>query len=276
MAGTADRAKQAGRSAIRSADSPWVKALGQSGVAAIGVVYLLLAYICVQICFGDSSEAADNSGAMQQISQAPFGRILLGAMALGLAAYAVWQAVEAIVGFQGFEDNKEKIFKRVSAGAKAVIGVALGFQAAKYALSGGGGSSSSQKEGDWTAKLLGAPAGQVLVVIAGLAVLGFAGYLAYEGVTKKFLEKVEGGEGRTVTVLGEIGFTARGVAFGILGVLIVVAGIKHQPDKAAGLDAALKTLAGQPYGVILLLLVAIGFAAYGVFQLVTCRSRREG
>lgn len=274
MAGTAERAKQAGQSAIRSADSPWVQALGQGGVAAIGVVYLLLAWICIQICFGGTSKSADNSGAMQQISKAPLGKVLLVAMALGLAAYMVWQAVEAVVGFQGYE-QKEKIFKRTGAGAKAVIGLALCIQAVKYAF-GGGGSSSSQKQADWTAKLLGAPAGQVLVVIVGIAVLAFSGYLVYEGVTKKFLEKVEGGEGRTMTMLGVIGYTARGVAFGILGLLIVVAGIKHQPGKAAGLDAALKTLASQPYGVFLLLLVALGFAAYGVFQVVTCRSRREG
>ena len=272
MGGTAERAKGAGQSAIRSADSPWVKALGQSGVAAIGVVYLLLAWICLQICFGGSSESADNSGAMQQISQAPLGRVLLGAMALGLAAYALWQGIEAAIGFEGF-DRKNKIVKRVSAAAKAVFGVALGIQALKYAT-GGGGSSSSQKQADWTAKLLGAPAGQVLVVIAGLAVLGFAGYLVYEGVTEKFLEKVEGGEGRTVTLLGQVGFTARGVAFGILGILMMVAGVRHQPNKAAGLDAALKTLAGQPYGVLLLVLVALGLAAYGAFQIVTCRSRR--
>ena len=156
-----------------------------------------------------------------------------------------------------------------------MIGLALCIQALKYAF-GGGGSSSSQKQGDWTAKLLSVPAGQVLVVIAGIAVLAFSGYLVYEGITQKFLEKVEGGEGRLVTMLGVVGFSARGAAFGILGLLIVVAGIKHQPDKAAGLDTALKTLAGQPYGVFLLSLVALGLAAYGVFQVVTCRSRREG
>ena len=117
MTGTAERAKRAGRSAIRGADSPWVKALGQGGVAAIGVVYLLLAWICIQICFGGSSESADNSGAMQQISKAPLGKVLLVAMALGLAAYTVWQAVEAAVGFQGFE-QKEHIVKRISAGGK--------------------------------------------------------------------------------------------------------------------------------------------------------------
>ncbi len=270
------RAPLAGRAATRGAGAPLVKAVGQTGVAAIGVVYLLLAWICLRICFGGSSESADNSGAMQEISKSPLGRVLLGVMALGLAAYTIWQAVEAVAGFEGFHDDKERLFKRAAAGGKAVIGLALGIQATRFALGGGSGGSSSQKQADWTAKLLGAPAGQVLVVIVGLAVTGFSGYLIYEGVTKKFLEKVEGGEGRTVTLLGQVGFTARGAAFGILGVLIIVAGVKHQPDRAAGLDAALKTLAGQPYGEFLLLLVAAGLAAYGAFQVVTCRSRREG
>ena len=48
----AQHAKQAGRSAAQKADSPWIKPLGQIGVAAIGVVYLLLAWIAVQVAFG--------------------------------------------------------------------------------------------------------------------------------------------------------------------------------------------------------------------------------
>jgi hypothetical protein len=274
MSGTTERAKDAGRAAVDAAESPWVKTLGQFGVAAIGVVYLLLAWICLQIAFGGSSEQADNSGALQKLAEQPFGKTLLGVMALGLFAYAVWQAIEAAIGFTR-EHGKKQVFKRVSAGAKALIGLTLGVQSARLAL-GGGGGDSSQKQADWTAKLLGAPAGQALVVIVGLAVIAFAGYQVYEGVTKKFLEKIEGVSREPVILLGQAGYIARGAAFAILGILVIIAGVRSQPDQAAGLDAALRTLVGQPYGVVLLTLVALGFAAYGAFQVVTCRERREG
>jgi hypothetical protein len=270
----ARRTKQAGQSAARKADSPWVKTLGQVGVAAIGIVYLLLAWIALQVAFGGSDQTADNTGALREIAEKPFGKVLLGVMAIGLFFYAVWQFVEAAIGFEE-KDGNEKIFKRVSAGAKGLFGAALGVQSLRLAT-GGSSGSSSQKQTDWTAKLLELPAGRVLVVIVGLAVIALSGYLVYKGVKKKFLEKLEGGADQKLVRLGQVGWIARGVAFGVLGILIVVAGVTADPEKSGGLDAALKTLASQPFGKWILIAVALGLAAYGVFQLMTARHRREG
>jgi hypothetical protein len=271
----ARRTQQAGQSAARKADSPWVKTLGKVGVAAIGIVYLLVAWIAIQVALGGSEQSADNSGALQEIAEKPFGKVLLAVMAVGLWFFAIWQFVEAAIGFEE-EDGKKKIFKRVGAGAKGLFGAALGLQALKLVL-GSGGQSSSKKQTDWTADLLGLPAGRVLVVIIGLAVIAFSGYLAYKGVKKKFVKKIGGGGADPKVVkLGQVGYIARGVAFGVLGILVVVAGVKSQPEKSRGLDGALKALAEQPYGKWILILVALGLAAYGVFQLVTARNRREG
>ena len=44
-----------------------------------------------------------------------------------------------------------------------------------------------------------------------------------------------------------------------MGVLFGVAAIRADPSWPAGLDGALKALAGQPYGPLLLLVVALGF-----------------
>jgi hypothetical protein len=196
-------------------------------------------------------------------------------MAVGLLAYAAWMVAEAAVGYHRESDDKKRLGKRIAAGAKAVFGLALCSEAVKLVV-GSGEQSSSQKQADWTGKLMGLPAGRVLVVLVGLGVIAFAGLLIYQGIEKKFLEKLESGTSKTVTKLGQAGYIARGVAFGVLGVLVVVAGVKHQPDKARGLDAALKTLAGEPYGPWILAVVAIGLAAYGAFMLVTAPRREEG
>ncbi len=280
---TADRAKQAGRSVAGKldrgagkADPVWLKTLGKVGVAAIGIVWLLLAWISLQVAFGGSSgKSTDNSGALQELAQQPFGKVLLAVMAFGLFAYAVWMVFEAAIGYQREGDDKKRLGKRIGAGAKAVIGLGLGVQAAKLVL-GSGNKSSSQKQSDWTSKLLGLPAGKVLVVIVGLAVIGFAGFLIYQGIEKKFLEKLSGGTSQTVVKVGQFGYIARGVAFGVVGILVIVAGVKHQASKSDGLDGALKTLAGQPFGKWILTVVAIGLAAYGVFTLVTAPRREEG
>jgi hypothetical protein len=259
----------------QTADSTWLRTLGQVGVAAIGAVYLLLAWVSLQVAFGSSGKAADNTGALSELAGNAVGRVILGVMTLGLFAFAVWQVVLAAVGYAGERDDQKRLFQRIGAGAKAVVGVAIGIQALKFTITGGS-SDSSQKQGDWTGKLLGVPAGHVLVVLIGLGIIVFAGYLVYEGVEKKFLEKLEHGISSTVTRLGQVGWIARGVAFAVVGVLVVVAGVKSQPQKARGLDQALKTLAGQPFGKWILTLVALGFAAYAAFQLITASNHKEG
>jgi len=271
-----DRGKQAGREVVgrAEAESPWVKNLGRLGVAAIGFVYLLLAWISLQVAFGGSSETADNTGALKELAGQPFGRWLLAVMAVGLFAYAIWQAILAVVGYRS-EEASSQIRHRVGSGAKAVFGAALGVQALKLTL-GGGSKDSSAKQEDWTGKLLAVPAGRVLVVLVGLVVIGVAGYLIYQGIEKKFLKKIAGSAGSALTRLGQFGWVARGVAFAVLGVLVVVAGFTSQPAKARGLDNALKTLAGAPYGKWLLTVIALGFAAYGAFQVVTARRHVEG
>jgi hypothetical protein len=57
-------------------------------------------------------------------------------------------------------------------------------------------------------------------------------------------------------------------------VLVVIAAIRFRPDESSGLDGALKALAAQPYGVLLLIVVALGLAAYGVFCFFDARYHR--
>jgi hypothetical protein len=74
--------------------------------------------------------------------------------------------------------------------------------------------------------------------------------------------------------LGIAGYTAKGVAYGIAGVLFVVAAVNYDPEKARGLDAALSTLKDQAYGGILLTVIALGIAAFAIFCFVQARYRK--
>ena len=272
--GTGQAVKQGARQAVAAADSRYVQLLGQVGVAAIGVVHLLLAWLALQVAFGGSSgKSADQTGALSELAGNGAGRVLLGLMALGFAAWAVWQAVEAAIGFTR-EDGAKRAGKRIAAGAKAVIGASLTVQSITL-LSGAGSSSSSSKQQDWTSTVLGWPGGRVLVVLAGLVVIGVAGYLVYDGVEGDFLDKIEGGVSQGLRTLGRSGHVARGVAYGVLGALLVAAGVKADPKQARGLDKALKTLADTPLGPWLLVAIAIGLAAFGVFNVLTASRRRE-
>jgi hypothetical protein len=58
---------------------------------------------------------------------------------------------------------------------------------------------------------------------------------------------------------------ARSVVFILIGVFVVQAAWRYDPGQATGVDGALKRLAGASHGPLLLVIVAIGLFAYGVW-----------
>ena len=277
MANAADArgtAEAKARQAAGSVDGDTATKVGRFGVAGLGIVYVVLAWLAAQVALGGSDKSADNTGALKQIAENSFGKVLLVVLAVAFAAYALWQLYEAAAGFHHYTGRK-RTTKRIGAVAKALIGAALAVSSARL-VAGSGQKDSSEQQKDLTARLLGEPGGQALVVVIGLAVVAFAAYLAYRGWTRKFLEKLEGHPGHRVELLGVAGYVARGVVFGVLGGLVVIAGFREEAERARGLDAALKTLSDQPFGTALLLLVALGLAAFGVYELITARHAREG
>jgi hypothetical protein len=62
--------------------------------------------------------------------------------------------------------------------------------------------------------------------------------------------------------------------YGTLGILVLIAAVQFDPGKSRGLDQALRTLAAQPAGDFLLIAVALGIAAYGVFCFFQARYRK--
>jgi hypothetical protein len=277
MANTA-RAKGSAQATARQAtgwlEGDTVTKVGRFGVAGLGVVYLLLAWICAQLALGGSDQSADNTGALKELAGNGLGKVLLGVLVVAFAAYAVWQLFEAASGFHHYT-GKKRTAKRAAAVVKALIGAALAYTSARL-VAGSGQENSSDQQQDLTARLLAEPGGQALVVAIGVAIVAFSGYLGYRGWTREFLEKLDGRPDHRIELLGVAGYIARAVVFGILGVLVVVAGLREEAERANGLDGALKTLLEQPFGTALLLLVALGLAAFGVYELLTARQAREG
>ena len=79
---------------------------------------------------------------------------------------------------------------------------------------------------------------------------------------------------RIVEWLGVIGTVARGVVFALAGFLVVEAAVTYKPSKAGGIDKALLTLRGQPFGEFLLILAALGLVIFGIYGLCEARWRK--
>jgi Domain of Unknown Function (DUF1206) len=257
-----------------------VRRIGRVGYVAYGVIHLLVAWLVVQLAFGGSGgKSADTTGAFAELGSSPVGRVLLVALVVGLGLLAIWKVSEAVLGPDTGGDGKKAVWTRVGAGAQAAVFVVLAVSAGKFAFGGGSSSASSKQQGA-TSQLIGLPGGPVWVVLIGLAVVGAGVGLAVYGLTRKFAEKMDLSRlrvksRRLVRGLGAVGYTAKGAAYGVVGVLLVVAGATYDPKKSRGLDGAIRTVASQPVGRVLLVAVAAGIACFGVFCFVRARHQRR-
>jgi hypothetical protein len=247
-------------------DSKWMDHAIRAGLVAYGVVHLLVAWLAVQLAFGEKADSASNSGAMQYLAEQPLGGVLLWLIAVGMFFLVLWRLLEFGFGYRGESDDTKRWRKRATSLGKAVIYGALGVSAVRTATgSGGGGGTDST-----TAKLMDLPAGQWIVGAVGLAIIGYGISLVVRGWTEKFREHLDaqgqsGTDGSAYVKLGKAGYIAKGVAIAIVGGLFGYAAVTHDPKKSGGLDQALQTVLEQPFGQVLLVAIAIGIAAYGAF-----------
>lgn len=245
--------------------SGWFRALARSGYAASGVVQALIGVLAIQVATQGGGRKADQSGALSTLAKAPGGAVVLWLVAIAGLALALWLIADGIL--ERGADARHTWAERLKSWGKAVVYGVVGATALQTALGAGRSSSSSTRKGSST--LLGLPGGQVLLAIVGLAVVVLGVALVYRGVAKRFLDTIRvppGSRGRAVVVLGQVGYAARGVAIGVVGILFVVAALRTDPQAASGLDGALRTFASLPFGRVVLTVVGAGWIASGVYS----------
>jgi hypothetical protein len=250
----------------------------RGGFVVYGVIHLVLAWLALQIAFGHHHKQASSTGAIQTLAKQPFGEFLVWVVAIGMLVLALWRLLEAWVGYEYHDDSKKWRKKAVSVG-KAIIYGAIGVSALGVALgSGGGGGKKGGKSGtdSFTAKVLDLPFGQVLVGAIGLAIIAYGANMAYRGWTEKFLEHLdaEGKSSEASTAyrwVGKVGYIAKGAAVAAVGGLFLYAAFTHDAKKSGGLDQALEKIASEPYGQIILTVMAAGIACYGLFCFARAR-----
>jgi hypothetical protein len=260
-----------------AADSKWLDRLARLGLAARGLVYVTVGVIAVQIATGSESSQADKQGALKVLASSTAGKVAIVIAVAGFAGYALWRVTEAIWGHADDEGVKrwgKRGFSLFRAGVYTWLAVS-----SVMLLAGSSGQSSDRTSREWTARLMEQPFGRYLVIALGVGFVGVAVGLVWRGITTKFDEKLKLGEmspgmKSAVEKLGLAGNVARGVVFGMVGVFLVVAAVTFDPEKARGLDGALRTLADNGWGQVVLGAVALGLLAFGLYSFAEARYRR--
>ncbi|MDR6988325.1 fumarate reductase subunit D [Paenarthrobacter nitroguajacolicus] len=258
--------------AEEASNSQTFAAVARAGYVVSGVLHVLIGVIAFQLAFGSTGEA-DVSGAVTSLASQPLGPLLLWACFTACAALALWQLGNAILGHRS-SDNK--ITKRLSAIGQAIVFAALATTIVSFIA--GKGQNSRESSSDFTVTLLKAPFGVFLLVAvgAGIAITGIV--FAVRGFRQTFTKDLSLSSNPSVRRfqlgLGVVGYIAKGIALFLVGLLVVVAAVRAQPEQSTGLDGGLKALREQPYGVYLLAAVAVGLIAYGLFLMVKARTLR--
>ena len=270
------------------AEHPGVVKAGRVGWAAKGVVYAIagvLAATVVVASFGwsptSATEEASPNGALKTIAGSPGGAVLMWVLGLSMLLYAAWRVVSAI--FPGGHDA-EASAKRVGYLVSAVIYTTFAITAISLAKSGQSAAGRATANGNskvtnLTARVMGYGAGRVVIGVVGVVVIGAGLYRLIKGLRQDVDDELDLSGMSPERIrwnrrLGAVGEVGRGVAIGLIGFFLLRAAITFDPNQATGLDGALRRLALEPWGVLVVAVIAIGFVAYGVFCLATFTHRR--
>jgi len=253
------------RKVVREADSSvWFRLAARAGFAANGILHLAIGTIIAIVAAGGDAES-DQTGAFRAIASVPLGFAALWAIAIALWALAAWHLLQAVLA-RG--DGLERWGRVASEIGQMLAFTAIGIVAAIVA-SGAKPDAEQAAEGA-SRGILAVPGGPFLLGAIGAGV-GIAGIsFVVMGVRRSFRTKVripEGAGGVALTILGVVGFVAKGAALIVVGVLLVIAAITLEPTTAGGLDGAVQALQAMTAGPALAWVVGLGFVSYGLFTL---------
>ncbi len=199
---------------------------------------------------------------------------MLTAFAIGLAAYSLWGFIRAIYDPLHRGSDAKGYVARLGFVTSALSYAAIVIFALQIlAGSSGAAGDSTQKT---IAAILTHPAGGWVTAIIGLVaiIVGFGQFLeAYRATFAHDLKNAEmsASERDIVVKLGRFGMFARGVIFLVIGWFLVQAGLHHDAGQVQGFGGAFQFLLGQPFGRILLGIVALGFVALGLHSFACAR-----
>ena len=131
MTGSAERL---GR---KAEDSDWLDHAIRVGLVAYGLVHLMIAWLALQLAFGDKSGSASSTGALHALAKQPFGEVLIWLVAIGMFILVAWRLLEATLGHREV-DGAKRLRKRLASFGKAVIYASIGVSGAQGRASGRG------------------------------------------------------------------------------------------------------------------------------------------
>jgi Domain of Unknown Function (DUF1206) len=244
----------------------------RAGYVVSGLLHLTIGYLAIRIALGSGGGNADQSGALAAVAAKPGGIVALWVAVLAFLVMGLWRLVETALGRSTDPKSQgaaSEVLDRAKAFALAVVYFAFAYSAFGFAR--GAGKSTGEQNAGMSARLMQTGAGTIALIAVGVVIVAVGAYHVYKGASHNFLDDLKGKSSDLVRRLGMVGYIAKGLAIAGAGGLVIVAASRSEPNKATGLDGALKTLGAQPYGAALLTAAGLGIITYGLYSFAMAR-----
>jgi hypothetical protein len=251
----------------------WV---ARGGYAARGVVFLIMGYFAILAALG-AGRSVSSTDALKTLLSGPMGSVLLAIVAVGLFCFGLWRVMQSVFDADHLGRGGKGLRRRLGYGFGALFHFGLGAWAVSLMV----GWSSRGRDGDrpvrdWTAWLMAQPYGKWIVAAVGLGIVIGGIAIVVRAFTDDFERQLDLGSEPSwwMALLARFGFAARAGVYLLVGGFLVVAAWHANSREAKGLGGALQSLREQPYGWILLGILALGLLAFAAYQFVQAWCRR--
>jgi fumarate reductase subunit D len=267
---------QGGTSAVkRAAANPRLELLERLGYFVRGLLYAVMGVLVLRIALGiGGGQATDLSGSLVYLIGNPFGKVVLIVAIVGLAAYSLWGFIRAIYDPLHRGSDASGYMARLGFVSSALSYLAIVFFALQILV--GSGAAAGDGTQKTIASVLTHPAGGWLTILIGLVAVGVGIGQFVEAYRATFAKDLKGAEmtasERNIAVkLGRFGMFARGVTFLVIGWFLIQAGLHNDASQVQGFGGAFLFLLSQPFGHILVGVIALGFVALGLHSFACAR-----
>lgn len=258
--------------------APSIERLARLGFAAKSLLYVTMGALAIGAALGLGGRPdADARGAMHALLWGEVGQVLLAVIAIGFLGYAAWRIVEGVVDPEQRGRSAKGLALRGRALGAGLVNLVLAYSAILFALHRSDGIEVSAASEQWTALALDVPGGSLAVAAVALGFLGYGAYQLYRAARSRFarrlaLDGLRASMRRIVIGVSRFGIAARGVVFGMIGVLFARVVWNGDAKDAGGVADSLRELVSL--GQWPFIAIAIGLVAYGVYQLIEAKFRR--
>ncbi len=250
----------------------FIRIIARVGFIAKGLVYFMVGLLALQTTIGIGGKTAGTKQALEEFIYQPFGSVLLIGCIIGLFAHAIWKILQSIIDPENRSKSKEVFLLRVVDFFTGLLYLSFSY-AAWQIFRGLNIQSDSESTEIWVGKILELPFGKWLVLFIAFIIIVAGFYQFYSAYMANFdyrfdVQNMNKKERNTLRKLGQIGISAWGVVYCMLGVLFYQAAISFNAEEAGGLNDALNALGEQPFGVWILGTTAAGLMIYGIYLLI--------